>query len=39
VLERADHGFADERTWQSSFKSPTGESINPLYWAMKQVKE
>ncbi len=38
VLEKTEHGLSDERTYQSSFKSITGESINPIIWAMKQVK-
>ena len=32
------HAATDERTFQKEYESPTGETINPLDWAMKQTK-
>ena len=32
------HAATDEKTFQKSYESPTGETINPIDWAMKQTK-
>ena len=32
------HAATDEKTFQKEYESPTGETINPLDWAMQQTK-
>ena len=35
---KGGHGEANMNTYKGEYESPTGETINPIMWAMKQVK-